>query len=115
MVRAVDSSLIKYLRFLRNYNTNANIKEIFNLVLGYNMAIQQDTIPTIAKEEWLPRFNSFIEKKLITVYYKNEINRLPKNFGEIIYENQADDKDGLDKFYDILDEFLKQEIKADKE
>ena len=111
MIKIVDSHLYKYLIFLKKYNPGYNVKEIFNLILGYQMALNQESISEVVREKWITDFNNFIEQKLIFEYYNNDFDKLPKNYGEIIYEHQKDDLDGLDQFYKILDEFVKEETK----
>ncbi len=105
MVEVVDSHLYKYLLFLRKYDPGYNVKEVFNLILGYQMALNQETVSVSAKERWISDLNDFIEKQLIFEHYNNDRDKLPKNYGEIIYENQSDDKDGLEKFFSLLNQF----------
>ncbi len=99
MSKIQDSQLYKYLMFLKKYSQDYNIKEIFNLSLGYQMG---------SKEEWISDLNNYIERKLLIMYFGNQFDKLPKNYGTIIYENQNDDKDGIKLFYKLLDEFVAQ-------
>lgn len=100
MATIENSQLYRYLMFLRKHDPGYNVKEVFNLVLGYQLA---------SDEEWIAKFNTFVDKHLIIEYYSNNVEKLPKNYGNVIYENQSDDKDGLDKFYSLLKDFITQE------
>ncbi len=95
-----DSQLYKYLIFLQKYDPGYNVKEVFNLILGYQLA---------SNEEWISKLNNFIDKKLIVEYYNDSLDKLPENYGNVIYANQSNDKEGLEKFYSFLSDFIQQE------
>lgn len=92
-----DSLLFKHLIFLEKYHPpHLNVKEIFHFMLGYQLA---------AKESWISDFITFLEKKLLNLYTDNQFDKLPISCGEIIYENQKSDDDGLKLFFDALHEY----------
>jgi len=105
MIRVVDSQLYKYLVFIRRTQSEYDVKEVFNLILGYQLALNQAKIPAEVKENWISGFNDFIEKKLTIKYYNGKIAKLPINYGEAIYENQQNSAEGLAEFFNILEEY----------
>jgi len=108
MVKIEDSVLYKYLVFLKGIQTNYNVKEIFNLILGYQMAMNSMSIRSNNCESWISDFNTFVDDYLINKYYDNSLNKLPRNFGDVIFENQKSDSDGLKLFFEILDLYMKR-------
>ncbi len=99
-----DSILYKYLIFLKQVQALYNAKEIFNLILGYQLA---------SNEKWLSNFNYFMERKLLNKYFKgNKLDRLPQNYGQVIYENQKSDSEGLALFFNLLKEYKESVIPA---
>lgn len=109
MKKITNSTLYQYLGFLRNIKTEYNVKEIFNLMLGYQLAINQKTIALENREEWIIDFNIYIEEFLLNKFYFNKMEKLPRNYGDIIFENQQNDFDGLKQFFQILDLFVKSQ------
>lgn len=91
-----DSKLYNYLIFISSMESDYNVKEVFNLILGYQIA---------SNEEWIGELNDFMEKKLLNKYYGGEFDKLPRNYGDIIYEFQESDSSGLLEFFAILNEF----------
>lgn len=91
-----ESLLYKNLVFLEKYRPPYNVKEVFQFMLGYQLA---------ASEVWISDFNKFLERKLLKLYTNDEFDRLPRNCGEVIYENQKSDEEGLNLFFETLQEF----------
>lgn len=92
-----ESLLYKNLIFLGKFSSPSfNVKEVFYFMLGYQLA---------ASEGWISDFNIFLEKKLLKLYTDNQFDKLPRNCGEVIYENQKTDEDGLKLFFDTLQEY----------
>lgn len=91
-----DSLLYQNLVFLAKYRPPYNVKEVFQFMLGYQLA---------SSEVWISDFNKFLENKLLKLYTNNEFDKLPRNCGEVIFENQKSDEDGLNLLFDTLQEF----------
>ena len=92
------SKLYLHLCFIRGLKSNYNVKEIFSLVLGYQLG---------TSEKWIGEFCDFIDERLLDKYYDCELDKLPKNYGEVIFENQESDEDGVRYFFYILEDFRK--------
>ncbi len=91
-----ESLLYKNLIFLEKYRPPYNVKEVFQFMLGYQLAVGED---------WISEFNKFLERKLLNLYTDNEFDKLARNCSEVIYENQKSDQEGLNLFFYTLQEY----------
>ncbi len=59
---------------------------------------------------WVSEFMLFCEKELLTELKKSEPTRisLRTGYANYIWENQANDDEGLTKFYKLLDSFVEK-------
>lgn len=92
-----NSMLYKQINFLAKYGSPSfSVMNVFYFILGYQLG---------SAEEWIPEFIEFVEIKLLKKYYHNNLSNLPRNYGEVIYENQLNDAEGLSEFLELLEEY----------
>lgn len=98
----------------KKFQKDKSIKEIAAFFLGI-LTIESKFLKhdEVGEGYWIVRFEEFI-----TNYLNSELNHFKEDwketigtsYSEWIYQHQKDDLDGLNKFYHILNEFVRQEM-----
>ncbi|MCG8328771.1 MAG: hypothetical protein MI974_13855 [Chitinophagales bacterium] len=114
-MKLTDSILFSYtISKDKKFLEDSNIKEVASFFRGI-MVIESRYLKfnEIGESHWITKFEEFA-----TNYLNSEFNNFRDKWEETIgtswsrwiYQNQKDDKNGLEKFYRVLDDFIRQEM-----
>jgi hypothetical protein len=112
-----ETFVFKTLNWCRNDNVTfrqlETIKEAHVFLIGYSAACNDFNIAgcscnIVDESNWISDFMIFCEKELLAELKKTEPNRksIDNSYANYIWKNQLDERDGLNKFYKLLDIFI---------
>lgn len=92
-----------------NFREFSNVFEIHYFLLGYQSS-ESDNLTREGHGKWISRFMLFCDRRLTEAIAEQKLDdcgSLEGNYCQYIYRNQRNDNDGMRRFYELLDDFLK--------